>query len=108
MQEHVASSGLQARHEIQLSRLDQRLRLPLCNDDALSASLESPATPVGRVTVRVSCSAPSPGGCLYRRRSACFNRWSSVPARCRVARWWAQRCAPGRTRHRVTGEQLPA
>lgn len=60
VQEHVASSGLQARHEIQLSRLDQRLRLPLCNDDALSASLESPATPVGRVTVRVSCSAPSP------------------------------------------------
>ena len=60
VQEHVASSGLQARHEIQLSRLDQRLRLPLCNDDALSASLECPATPVGRVTVRVSCSAPSP------------------------------------------------
>ena len=60
VQEHVASSGLQARHEIQLSRLDHRLRLPLCNDDALSASLESPATPVGRVTVRVSCTAPSP------------------------------------------------
>ena len=60
VQEHVASSGLPARHEIQLSRLDHRLRLPLCNDDALSASLESPATPVGRVTVRVSCTAPSP------------------------------------------------
>ncbi|UJJ32149.1 flagellar basal body P-ring formation chaperone FlgA [Halopseudomonas maritima] len=60
VQQHIASSGLEARHEIRLSRLDQRLRLPLCADDAISAELESPATPVGRVTVRISCSAPSP------------------------------------------------
>ncbi|MEB3733301.1 hypothetical protein ULF88_02320 [Halopseudomonas pachastrellae] len=87
MQEHVASSGLQARHEIQLSRLDQRLRLPLCNDDALSASLESPATPVGRVTVRVSCSAPSPWRLFVPAQVSLFQPVVVIPARCPAARW---------------------
>lgn len=53
--EHLAGSTANARFEVTVSRLDPRLRLPLCPADALQASLESPAVPVGRVTVRVSC-----------------------------------------------------
>jgi flagella basal body P-ring formation protein FlgA len=44
-----------ARYEVRVNRLDNRLRLPLCPEGALSAELESPAEPVGRVTVRLSC-----------------------------------------------------
>lgn len=52
---HLAGSTRDARFEIQVSRLDPRLRLPLCPPDAIQASLESPEVPVGRVTVRVTC-----------------------------------------------------
>ncbi|MDY3198835.1 MAG: flagellar basal body P-ring formation chaperone FlgA [Pseudomonadaceae bacterium] len=52
---HLAASSQPARHEISVNRLDPRLRLPLCPADAISAQLESPEIPVGRVTVRVSC-----------------------------------------------------
>lgn len=52
---HLDRSARVARYEVQVNRLDPRLRLPLCPADALSASLESPAEPVGRVTVRLSC-----------------------------------------------------
>lgn len=54
-EQHIAASGRDARFEVEVSRLDPRLRLPVCPEGAISASLESPATPVGRVTVRVSC-----------------------------------------------------
>lgn len=52
---HLARSAREARYQIQVSRLDPRLRLPQCADQDLSVSLESPAVPVGRVTVRVNC-----------------------------------------------------
>lgn len=52
---HLEASTQDARYTIEVNRLDQRLRLPLCPADALSATLESPSVPVGRVTVRVSC-----------------------------------------------------
>src|SRR5690554_377141 len=54
---HLAASSQPARHEISVNRLDPRLRLPLCPADAISANLESPEVPVGRVTVRVSCNS---------------------------------------------------
>lgn len=52
---HLDRSARVARYEVKVNRLDPRLRLPLCPADALLASLESPAEPVGRVTVRLSC-----------------------------------------------------
>lgn len=52
---HLDRSAREARYDVQVNRLDPRLRLPLCPENALSASLESPAEPVGRVTVRLSC-----------------------------------------------------
>ena len=52
---HLERSAREARYEIRVSRLDSRLRLPLCPQEALNAALESPAEPVGRVTVRLSC-----------------------------------------------------
>ena len=52
---HLAGNTQDARYEIKVNRLDPRLRLPLCPADRISAQLESPQTPIGRVTVRVSC-----------------------------------------------------
>ncbi|GAA6131675.1 flagellar basal body P-ring formation chaperone FlgA [Halopseudomonas sabulinigri] len=60
VEEHIARSGLPARYEIKLNRLDARLRLPVCPEDQLSAELESPDIPVGRVTVRLTCNSSSP------------------------------------------------
>ncbi len=52
---HLQRSSRDARYEVQVNRLDNRLRLPICPQGALRADLESPAEPVGRVTVRLSC-----------------------------------------------------
>lgn len=52
---HLAASTREARYQITVSRLDPRLRLPLCPEEDLNATLESPSTPVGRVTVRMAC-----------------------------------------------------
>lgn len=58
LEEQVANylqrGGITGRYEIQVNRLDSRLRMPAC-DQPLVTSLESPAQPVGRVTVRVGC-----------------------------------------------------
>ncbi len=59
VQDYLERSEIQARQEIQINRLDPRLQLPLCDED-LSASLESPAQPVGRVTVRIRCEGSTP------------------------------------------------
>jgi len=56
---YLQSSQIQARHEIEVNRLDPRLRLAAC-DEPLAAKLESPAQPVGRATVRISCEGSSP------------------------------------------------
>ncbi|MCY1282658.1 flagella basal body P-ring formation protein FlgA [compost metagenome] len=59
VEDYLQSSGIQGRYEIQVNRLDPRLRLAQCDND-LTASLESPAQPIGRVTVRVRCEGSSP------------------------------------------------
>lgn len=56
---HLERSEIQARHEIEIRQIDPRLRLPLC-DQSLTANLESPAQPIGRVTIRVRCPGSSP------------------------------------------------
>lgn len=59
VEDYLQRSEIQGRPEIQINRLDPRLRLPLCDKD-LTASLESPAQPIGRVTVKVRCEGTSP------------------------------------------------
>lgn len=57
--EYLQSNRIAARHEVEVNRLDPRLRLAEC-DQPLVARLETPAQPVGRTTVRVSCEGSSP------------------------------------------------
>jgi flagella basal body P-ring formation protein FlgA len=57
--DYLQRSQIQARHQIEINRLDPRLRLAPC-DQPLTTKLESPAQPVGRTTVRVSCEGSSP------------------------------------------------
>lgn len=59
VEDYLQRSEIAARHEIQVNALDPRLRLAACDSD-LTQRLESPAQPVGRVTVRVSCQGSSP------------------------------------------------
>lgn len=57
--DYLQRSNIQARHEVHINRLDPRLRLPLC-DKALAVSLETPAEPMGRVTLRMRCDGTAP------------------------------------------------
>lgn len=59
VEDYRERSEITGRHEIQVNPLDPRLRLAACDSD-LTQSLESPAQPVGRVTVRVSCEGSTP------------------------------------------------
>ena len=59
VEDYLERSEITGRHEIQVNPLDPRLRLAAC-DSNLTQSLESPAQPVGRVTVRVSCEGSTP------------------------------------------------
>lgn len=59
VEDYLQSSGIDARYEIDVARIDPRLRLAQCDKD-LTQALESPAQPVGRVTVRVRCDGSSP------------------------------------------------
>ena len=59
VEDYLASSQTQGRYEIEVKQLDPRLRLPMC-DKELTATLESPAQPFGRVTVKVRCDGASP------------------------------------------------
>ncbi|MGE7959593.1 flagellar basal body P-ring formation chaperone FlgA [Pseudomonas sp. NPDC089530] len=59
VEDYLATSQTPGRYEIQVNRLDPRLRMPQC-DKELTATLESPAQPLGRVTVRVRCDGASP------------------------------------------------
>jgi flagella basal body P-ring formation protein FlgA len=69
---YLERSEIQARHEIEFQPLDPRLRLPDCVD-GLTVTLESPAQPIGRVTLKVRCAGTHP--------------WSIfVPAQVRVYR----------------------
>lgn len=71
VEDYLATSQTEGRYEIQVNQLDPRLRMPMC-DKELTASLESPAKPLGRVTVKVRCEGTSPGRCSYPLKSACF------------------------------------
>ncbi|WP_304641084.1 flagellar basal body P-ring formation chaperone FlgA [Pseudomonas sp.] len=55
VENYLSRSTREARYQIEVSRLDPRLRLPQCPAEDMRASLESPSVPVGRVTVRVAC-----------------------------------------------------
>ena len=57
--DYLQRSQIQARYQIEINRLDPRLRLALCNQP-LTTKLESPAQPVGRTTIRVSCEGTAP------------------------------------------------
>jgi flagella basal body P-ring formation protein FlgA len=59
VEDYLQRSAIQARHEISINPIDPRLRLAYC-DQGLDAALESPAEPIGRVTVRISCTGSSP------------------------------------------------
>lgn len=59
VENYLQTSGIDARYEIEVARIDPRLRLVQCDKD-LTQTLESPAQPVGRVTVRVRCDGSSP------------------------------------------------
>ncbi|MHC6226665.1 flagellar basal body P-ring formation chaperone FlgA [Pseudomonas sp. X10] len=59
VEDYLASTGTEGRYEIQVNTLDPRLRMPLC-EQQLDATLESPAQPLGRVTVRVRCNGNAP------------------------------------------------
>ncbi|QXI37101.1 flagellar basal body P-ring formation chaperone FlgA [Pseudomonas xantholysinigenes] len=58
VEDYLATTQTQGRYEIEVNKLDPRLRMPLCSQP-LDASLESP-TPLGRVTVRVRCDSTAP------------------------------------------------
>ncbi|MDD2159659.1 flagellar basal body P-ring formation chaperone FlgA [Pseudomonas sp. MIL19] len=57
--DYLKRGNIAGRHEIQINRLDPRLRLPLCAQP-LTTTLESPAEPIGRVTLRVRCDSDAP------------------------------------------------
>ncbi|WP_076578331.1 flagellar basal body P-ring formation chaperone FlgA [Aquipseudomonas alcaligenes] len=59
VEDYLERSEIAARYEIQVNTLDPRLRLAACDSD-LTQSLESPAQPLGRVTVRISCEGTKP------------------------------------------------
>ncbi|SEE86678.1 flagella basal body P-ring formation protein FlgA [Pseudomonas migulae] len=59
VEDYLATSQMEGSYEIQVNQLDPRLRMPMC-DKELTASLESPAKPLGRVTVKVRCEGTSP------------------------------------------------
>lgn len=59
VEDYLATSQTEGRYEIEVANLDPRLRMPQC-DRELTARLESPAVPLGRVTVRVRCEGGSP------------------------------------------------
>lgn len=59
VQDYLQRTKIQGRHEVQINRLDPRLRLPVC-DQELSVSLQSPAQPIGRLTLSVRCEGSRP------------------------------------------------
>lgn len=59
VEDYMTRTQTVGRYDIQVNNLDPRLRMPVCSQQ-LDASLESPAQPLGRVTVRVRCDGTSP------------------------------------------------
>ncbi len=59
VEDYLQTNNIQGRYDIQINRLDPRLRLAAC-DRELTVALESPAQPIGRVTVSVRCEGSTP------------------------------------------------
>ncbi|MFJ2366903.1 flagellar basal body P-ring formation chaperone FlgA [Pseudomonas sp. NPDC087697] len=59
VEDYLATSQTEGRYEIEVNKLDPRMHMPAC-DKELTATLESPARPIGRVTVKVRCDGASP------------------------------------------------
>ncbi|MDB6144805.1 MAG: Flagellar basal-body P-ring formation protein FlgA [Pseudomonas sp.] len=59
VEDYLATTKTEGRYQIQVNTLDPRLTLTQC-DKELTASLESPAQPIGRVTVKVRCEGALP------------------------------------------------
>ncbi|NUT80811.1 MULTISPECIES: flagellar basal body P-ring formation chaperone FlgA [Pseudomonas] len=59
VEDYLATSQTEGRYEIEVNQIDPRLRMPMC-DKELTASLESPSRPLGRVTVKVRCDSTTP------------------------------------------------
>ncbi|RON23102.1 flagella basal body P-ring formation protein FlgA [Pseudomonas brassicacearum] len=59
VEDYLATSQTEGRYEIEVKQIDPRLRMPMC-DKELTATLESPAIPIGRVTVKVRCDSTAP------------------------------------------------
>lgn len=56
---YLADLGYQARYQVNINRLDSRLRLAAC-EQPLQTNLENNAQPLGRVTLRVRCEGRAP------------------------------------------------
>ncbi|MBD1550649.1 flagellar basal body P-ring formation chaperone FlgA [Pseudomonas typographi] len=59
VEDYLATAQIEGRPQVEVNDLDPRLSLPGC-EQPLAASLQSPATPVGRVVVKVRCEGPTP------------------------------------------------
>ncbi len=59
VEDYLQSRAIEGRSEVSVNNLDPRLRLAGC-DRELTTTLESPAIPLGRVTVRVRCEGSAP------------------------------------------------
>ncbi|MGA6106333.1 flagellar basal body P-ring formation chaperone FlgA [Pseudomonas solani] len=59
VEDYLQTNNIPGRYDIQINRLDPRLRLAAC-DRELTVTLESPAQPIGRVTVGVRCEGSTP------------------------------------------------
>jgi flagella basal body P-ring formation protein FlgA len=57
--DYLQRSAIPGRYEIDVNRLDARLRMPFCQQP-LQASLESSSQPIGRLSVRVGCAGAAP------------------------------------------------
>lgn len=60
---HLQRSSIQGRHEVEISRLDPRLRLAECTRP-LEFSLQGQGHPVGRLSLRVRCTGTTPWALL--------------------------------------------
>lgn len=59
VEDYLTTTQTEGRYQIQVNPLDPRMTLTQC-DKELTASLESPAQPIGRVTVKVRCEGSLP------------------------------------------------
>lgn len=59
VEDYLATTQIEGRPEVEVNTLDPRLSMPGC-DQTLTASLQSPATPIGRVVVKVRCEGTTP------------------------------------------------